>query len=75
MTSTAIHSPRRAAPSLPATVADCLLRCFRPGAAQRELRSLSATQLHDAGIDPAAVAPQPVFEVDAVTMSRLMSLR
>lgn len=43
--------------------------------ANRSLRSLSANQLRDAGIDLSVVYPGPVVPVDAMTMSTLMSLR
>lgn len=44
-------------------------------AVQRELRSLTAAQLADAGIDRSEISPGPVFEIKARTMTDLMSLR
>lgn len=75
MASTAIRSPRRITPSFPAAISDRLLHFFSRAAAQRELYSLSPAQLHDAGIDVAEVRKGAVIDVDAATMSRLMSLR
>ncbi len=44
-------------------------------AVQGELRSLTAAQLRDAGIDKSEISTGPVFEIEARTMTDLMSMR
>lgn len=58
-----------------ATIAGRVADLNRSLAGKRELKALSNAQLDDAGIDRSVRDKGPVYEVDVVTMTTLMSLR
>lgn len=58
-----------------ATITGRVADLNRSMAGKRELKALSNAQLDDAGIDRSVRDKGPVYEVDVVTMTTLMSLR
>ena len=64
----------RRTPAVPA-LHDRLLRYFGGTDTRRELQRLSASQLHDIGLDPAQVSREPACQIDPRTMINLMSMR
>lgn len=52
-----------------------LLSNRQRAAVRRQLCALTPAQLRDAGIDPSGIATGPVFEIEARTITDLMSMR